>query len=50
MSEQLFDVVFFGILQPGKDKDTVLPFTAKASHDDVVRANNGGYIGLAEDF
>lgn len=24
MSEQLFDVVFFGILQPGKDKDTVM--------------------------
>jgi hypothetical protein len=24
MSEQLFDVVFFGILQPGKDKDTVI--------------------------
>ena len=24
MSEELFDVVFFGILQPGKDKETVM--------------------------
>ena len=24
MSEELFDVVFFGILQAGKDKETVI--------------------------
>lgn len=40
----------FDLYSKGKDKDTVLPFTAPVSHDDIVRANNGGYIGLAEDF
>jgi general secretion pathway protein G len=34
----------------GKDGASVSPLTAKASRDDIVRANNGGFIGLAEDF
>jgi general secretion pathway protein G len=34
----------------GKDGASVAPFTAKASHDDIVRANNGRYIGLAADY
>ena len=40
----------FDLYSKGKDKSTVLPFTAPVSHDDIVRCNNGGYIGLAEDF
>ena len=40
----------FDLYSKGKDKNTVLPFTAPESHDDIVRCNNGGYIGLAEDF
>ena len=40
----------FDLYSAGKDKNTVLPFTAKDSLDDIVRANNGAYIGLAEDF
>lgn len=40
----------FDLYSKGKDKETALPFTAAMSHDDIVRANNGGYVGLAEDF
>jgi len=40
----------FDIYSKGKDGATTLPFTAANSHDDIVRAANGGYIGLAEDF
>lgn len=40
----------FDLYSKGKDKATVLPFTAPDSFDDIVRANNGGYIGLAENF
>ena len=32
------------------DGDSQAAFTAGASHDDVVRANDGGFVGLAEDF
>jgi len=34
----------------GPDGKSVPPFTAKASHDDIVLANDGGYIGPAEDY
>jgi general secretion pathway protein G len=40
----------FDLYSMGKDTATVLPFTAQQSLDDVVRANNGMFIGLAEDF
>ena len=33
----------------GKDGISKLPLTAKASHDDIVRAGNGGFVGRAED-
>lgn len=39
----------FDLYSAGKDKDTKLPLTAKAARDDVVRAGNGGFVGLAED-
>ncbi len=31
----------------GKDRNSVVALTAKASRDDIVRANDGGFIGLA---
>jgi general secretion pathway protein G len=31
----------------GKDGNSAAPLTAKASQDDIVRANDGGFIGLA---
>lgn len=40
----------FDLYSMGKDGASVAPFTAKASRDDIVRANNGGYIGLAVDY
>ncbi|HEV7837109.1 MAG TPA: prepilin-type N-terminal cleavage/methylation domain-containing protein [Gemmatimonadaceae bacterium] len=37
----------FDLYSVGKDGASAGPLTAKASADDVVRANNGGFIGLA---
>jgi general secretion pathway protein G len=34
----------------GKDGKSVSPLTAKDSRDDILRANNGRFIGLASDF
>ena len=34
----------------GKDGNSATPLTASMSRDDVIRANNGGYIGLASDY
>lgn len=40
----------YDLYSAGKDQKTSLPFTASASHDDIVRCNNGSYIGLAIDY
>ena len=40
----------FDLYSAGKDGATVAPLTARASHDDIIRANNGAFIGLAEDY
>jgi len=40
----------FDLYSMGSDGASVAPFTAKASHDDVVRANNGSFIGLAKNY
>ena len=40
----------YDLYSMGKDRDSQLPLTAKASRDDIIRANNGEYIGLASDF
>ena len=40
----------YDLYSMGKDKKSAAPFTAKASRDDVVRANNGGYVGLAINY
>ncbi len=37
MSEQLFDVIFFGILQPGKDRDTAINNMAKLFKTEPAR-------------
>jgi len=34
----------------GKDGASVPPLTAKASRDDIIRANDGRFIGLASDY
>jgi general secretion pathway protein G len=40
----------FDLYSMGADGATSTPLTAKASHDDIVRANDGGFVGLASDF
>lgn len=40
----------YDLYSMGKDGASVPPLTAKASRDDIVRANNGAYFGLAEDY
>jgi len=40
----------FDLYSMGKDKKSKAPLTAKDSRDDVVRASNGAYIGLASKF
>jgi general secretion pathway protein G len=40
----------FDLYSTGADGKTTPPLTAKNSHDDVVRANNGAYYGLASNY
>jgi len=40
----------FDLYSMGRDGESQAPLTAKASHDDIIRANNGGYVGLAVDY
>jgi general secretion pathway protein G len=40
----------FDLYSLGEDGKTATPLTAAASQDDVVRANNGGFIGSAKDY
>lgn len=40
----------FDLYSMGKDRETVAPLTAKKSHDDIVRANDGAFVGLASEF
>lgn len=40
----------FDLYSRGKDRQSTPPLTARSSWDDVVRANNGGYVGLGSDF
>ena len=40
----------FDLYSVGKDGESAAPLTAKISQDDIVRANNGGYIGLVSDY
>jgi general secretion pathway protein G len=40
----------YDLYSMGKDGLTKPPLTAKPSHDDVIRANNGAFVGLASDY
>jgi len=40
----------FDLFSCGEDKASTGPLSAKSSRDDIVRANNGAYIGLGEDY
>ena len=41
---------FFDLYSMGADGKSVTPLTAAASQDDVIRANDGDFIGLASDY
>jgi general secretion pathway protein G len=40
----------FDLYSMGPDGKSAAPLTAQASHDDIIRANDGGYFGLASDY
>jgi len=40
----------YDLYSMGKDGETSAPLTAKASHDDIIRANDGAFIGRASEF
>jgi general secretion pathway protein G len=40
----------FDLYSRGKDGGTATPLTARPSRDDVIVANDGGWIGLAKNF
>lgn len=40
----------FDLYSCGKDGDSAGPLSATASRDDIVRANNGAFVGLGEDY
>ena len=40
----------FDLYSMGQDGNTLPPLTAHASHDDIIRANDGGYVGLASEY
>jgi general secretion pathway protein G len=40
----------YDLYSRGKDGDSKAAFTASVSRDDIVRANDGEYIGLASEF
>jgi general secretion pathway protein G len=40
----------YDLYSMGRDGKSALAFTSAAARDDVVRANNGGYYGLAGDY
>lgn len=41
---------YFDLYSKGKDGLSKLPLTAKVSHDDVILANDGAFIGLASNY
>jgi general secretion pathway protein G len=40
----------YDLYSMGKDGQTRQPFTSPVSHDDIVRCNNGRYVGLASGY
>jgi general secretion pathway protein G len=40
----------YDLYSMGKDGKTAAPLTAKYSQDDVIRANDGAFVGLASEY
>ena len=40
----------YDLYSRGADGESLPPLTAASSHDDIIRANNGGYIGIADEY
>jgi len=40
----------YDLYSSGPDGKSVSPLTAKASRDDIIRGNNGSFVGVAEDY
>jgi len=40
----------YDLYSRGADGETSLPLTPAASYDDIIRANDGAFVGLAEDY
>ena len=40
----------FDLYSVGKDGESKVPLTAKHSQDDIIRANNGGFVGLVSNY
>jgi general secretion pathway protein G len=40
----------YDLYSSGKDGQSRMPLTAAASRDDIVRAANGAYVGLGQDY
>lgn len=40
----------YDLYSMGEDGKSVTPLTAKSSRDDIVRANDGGYVGLVSQY
>jgi general secretion pathway protein G len=40
----------FDLYSMGPDGASAAPFTAADSRDDIVRANDGGYVGIADNY
>ncbi len=40
----------YDLYSKGQDGDSVAPLTAAKSRDDIIRANDGGFIGLASQY
>jgi general secretion pathway protein G len=40
----------YDLYSMGRDGESVAPFTAKKSQDDIVRANDGQFVGLASEY
>jgi general secretion pathway protein G len=40
----------YDLYSDGPDGQSVSPITAKPSQDDIIRADDGGYVGLASQF
>jgi len=40
----------YDLYSMGKDGQSAMPLTVKVSQDDIIRARNGQFVGLASDF